>query len=158
MMPEQKSMEFTSAWERLPKADQEKIKRQLKSIPEKDNNSAKPKPKNGFQLKGYVRCELSSADKDTFREWESGEDIINVNGRMIDLVEDGYLLKVGDTGNGYQASLCASATGKAWEGYVLTAHASYAKRAVHLLWYKHAMMMEGDWSAWMSDEGEDFIR
>jgi hypothetical protein len=157
-MTEQKSMQFSSAWDKLPKADQEKIKRQLKSLPEKESSAAKGKQKNGFQLRGYVRCELSSADKEAFRQWEAGDDVVNVNGRLLDLVEDGYLFKVGDTGSGFQASLCASNTGKAWEGYVLTAHASYAKRAASLVWYKHSIMMDGDWSAWMSDDGEDAFR
>jgi hypothetical protein len=151
-------MQFNSAWDKLPKSEQEKVKKHLKSLPEKSENAPKKNGKVSFQLKGYVRCELSTADKDNFRVWESGDDVINVNGRMMDIVEDGYLFKVGDTGSGFQASLCAAQTGKAWDGYVLVAHASYAKRAVHLLWYKHTIMMDGDWSAWMSDEGEDFIR
>jgi len=148
----------TSMWDRLPKSEQEQIKKRLKSIPEKEVQKPSKPAKSNFQLKGYCRCELSTADKDAFKEWEKSDDIINVNGRMIDIVEDGYLLKVGDNGNGFQASLSANTTGKPWEGYVLTAHASYAKRAVYLLWYKHQIMMEGDWSAWMAEDSEDFIR
>lgn len=147
-----------SLWEQLPKAEQEAVKKALlKPDAKLEQKSGKPKS-NGFQLKGYVRCELSSADKDSFKEWEKSDDVINVVGRLIDIVEDGYLFKVGDTGSGFQATLCAANTGKPWEGYVLTAHASYARRAMLLLWYKHVTMMQGDWVAWMADEGEDFIR
>lgn len=157
-MTEQKQMQFPSAWDNLPKAEQEKVKKHLKSLPEKE--AAKPS-KNGkasFNLRGYIRCELSSADKDAFKAWESSDDVINVIGRLIDIVESGYLLKVGDTGSNFQASLCAATTNKPWEGFVLTAHASYAKRAVYLLWYKHVMMMEGDWSAWLTEDGDDLLR
>jgi hypothetical protein len=157
-MPEQKQLDMSSAWDKLPKSEQEQIKKRLKAIPEKGEQKPSKPSKSNFQLKGYIRCELSSADKDAFKEWEQGDDIINVNGRMIDIVEDGYLLKIGDNGNGFQASISANTTGKPWEGYVLTAHASYAKRALHLLWYKHSVMMEGDWSPWMAEDGEDFIR
>lgn len=151
-------MSLASAWDKLPKSEQEQVKKRLKSIPEKGEQKPSKPAKSNFQLKGYVRCELSSADKDAFKLWEQDEDVINVNGRMIDIVEDGYLLKVGDTGSGFQASLSANTTGKPWDGYVLTAHASYAKRAIWLLWYKHSIMMEGDWTSWMSEDGEDFIR
>jgi hypothetical protein len=157
-MSEQKAMQFASGWDKLPKQEQEKVKKQLKALPDKEPANSKPKPKNGFQLRGYVRCELSSVDKEAFKEWESGLGEDSRLGLLMDLVEGGYLFKVGDTGSGFQASLCASTTGKLWEGYVLTAHASYAVRAARLVLYKHEVMMQGDWSAWMSEEGEDFIR
>jgi len=157
-MTEQKHLGFASKWEALPKAEQESIKKKLKALP--DPEAAKPaKPaKNGFQLKGYVRCELAAADKEAFKAWEEGLGDESRLGALIGLVEDGYLFKLSDTGSSFQASLCAASTDRPWNGYVLTAHASYAVRAARLLLYKHEIMMQGDWTAFMAEEGEDFIR
>lgn len=157
-MTEKGQMAFDSDWHKLPKSEQEQIKRKLKALPEKQEQKPAKNSKNSFQLRGYVRCELSAADKEAFKVWEQEHGADIAYGRLIDLVESGYLFKVGDTGSGFQATLCAATTNKPWEGYVLTAHASYAARAARLLLYKHETLMEGDWSAWMTDEGEDFIR
>lgn len=147
-----------SLWDQLPKAEREKITRELEA---KRNES--PKAQNGrrggsFQLKGYVRCELSKSEKEEYKAWEEATSNVQCYERLIKLADSGYLLKVGDTGNGFQASLCAATTGKPWDGYVLVSHAGHAARAVMLLVYKHEVLMQSDWSGFLSEEGEDSFR
>lgn len=146
-----------SLWEQLPKAEQERIRR---SLNEKRTESPKqPQRKAGtFNLRGYVRCELSASDKEAFKAWEEGQDEAACYGRLIKAVDSGYLLKVGEQGGGFQASLSANTTNQSWDGYVLVAHAGHAARAVMLLVYKHEVLAEQDWSAWVDEGGEDSFR
>lgn len=157
-MNESASGQVLSLWDQLPKNEQERIKKQLNKVRE-DTPVAKAPKKNGqFQLKGYVRCELSAADKDSFREWEGSVSLPSIMETLIKAIDSGYLLKVGANDPGAQASLCAASTGQSWDGMVLVAHAGSAVRAACLLVYKHELMMGGDWSAWLSDEGEETLR
>lgn len=146
-------------WDDLSKAEQEVIKRDLlKKAKELHADAPKPKGKPTFTLKGYVRCELSASDKEAFKAWELATPSSEVMEQLIKETDSGYLLKVGEQGNAHQASLCAASTSKEWDGYVLTAHASSSMRAAALLVYKHAVLMERDWTAWQSEEGDDFFR
>jgi hypothetical protein len=147
-----------SLWESLPKAEQQKLIKQMNKVRE-EAPSVRPQKKNGqFQLKGYVRCELSASDKESFKEWETQKSAAECYELLIKAADSGYLLKVGEQGQGAQASLCAAATGQAWDGYVLVAHAGNAVRAAMLLVYKHELLMQRDWSAWLADEGEEVLR
>lgn len=157
-MSEQKSEAGFKAWSALSKAEQEAIKKDLKRKADEGNAPARKNNKSSFALKGYVRCELAVADKAAFVAWESEHEAGESLDLAIKAVDSGYLLKLGESGNAFQASLCAATTGKDWEGYVLTAHASSGARAITLLMYKHCILMEEDWSAFMADEGEDFFR
>jgi len=144
-------------WDDLTKGEQEKERKRLAALP--DPNQVKARQgKGGFTLRGYVRCELSSSDKEGFRSWEQENSAVDVLDLLIKSVDSGYLLKLGEQGQGYQASLCAATTSNDWNGYVLTAHASSAARAAMLLIYKHQVLMACDWSPWLADEGEDFFR
>lgn len=147
-----------SLWDQLPKAEQEKTKRYLASLPDPVQSKEKKNGRGGFSLKGYVRCELSASDKDAFREWEEQHTNVECYEQLIKAADSGYLLKVGESGQGYQATLCASSTGHGWDGYVLTAHANHAARATMLLVYKHEVMLRSDWSLCLEEEGEDFMR
>jgi hypothetical protein len=151
--------EGVKGWDKLTKAEQEIIRRRLLApdVP-KEQGKGFGKGKNTFNLKGYVRCELSAADKEAFKAWEITQVDIGTLDILIKTVDSGYLLKVGEQGAGYQASLCAATTSKEWDGYVLTAHASTAIRATTLLVYKHVILMGEDWSAWLAEGGEDFFR
>lgn len=147
-----------SLWDQLPKEEQERIKRQLHNTPEPNGKRPKSNGKGGFELRGYLRCELSAADKDQFREWEQTSAAEQCMDRLIKAVDSGYLLKVGEAGQGFQASLCAASTSHTWDGFVLTAHAATAGRAAALLVFKHEELMQGDWTAWLTDEGDDWMR
>lgn len=147
-----------SLWDALPPAERQRIVKHLSDV---RNTTPEPKAskKNGqFQLRGYVRCELSASDKEEFKAWESGQEPAAIFAALVKAADSGYLLKVGEQGQGAQASLCASSTGQPWDGMVLVAHAGSSVRAATLLVYKHELMMRGDWSAWLSDEGEDVLR
>lgn len=144
-------------WDSLPKAEQEKLRREMAASAAKEPKD-KPKQKAVFSLKGYIRCELSAADKDGFKSWEGEREGYEWLSHLVEWVDGGYLVKIGESGSGYQASLCAATTGRDWEGYVLTAHAATAMRAAMLLVYKHELLMDKDWSAWLTEEGEDFFR
>lgn len=147
----------TRTWDELSKGEQERERRRLAALPETAQAKTKGKG-NGFTLKGYVRCELSAADKDGFKSWEAEHSSVEVLDQLIKSVDSGYLLKLGENGNAFQASLCAATTSTDWDGYVLTAHASSASRAAMLLIYKHDVLMQRDWNPWLQEEGEDFFR
>jgi hypothetical protein len=147
-----------SLWDNLPKKERERITRELLS-----KRESKPAPeakrRNGvFNLRGYARCELSASDKEAFRLWEETVSLETCLSNALAAATDGYLLKLGATGNGYQASYSAATTEKPWDGYVLVAHAGTAERVVKLLTYKHEVLMEKDWADWLGEEGEDALR
>lgn len=145
-------------WAELTKAEQRQIAMHLQSLEKTVDVKVPVKPKGQFSLKGYVRCELSSADKDAFRLWEELQSTGSIWEQVVGLVDSGYLFKSGSGKDGFQASLSASDTGSSWDGYVLTAFASDAGRAIALVIYKHAVLMQSDWSAWMAEPEGDFFR
>lgn len=147
-----------SLWDQLPKREQQRLIKGMNQVREETPVAKAPKKNGGFQLKGYVRCELSAADKDSFREWEGQIPASEVFERLVKAADSGYLLKVGAAESGASASLCAASTGKSWEGMVLVAHAGNAIRAATLLVYKHELMMRGDWTEWLSEDGEEMLR
>jgi hypothetical protein len=151
--------EDVKGWSELTKGEQEIIKRKLLGQ-ENGSPAAKVggKGKSSFNLRGYLRCELSADDKEHFRGWEADNGGAAAFEALVKAVDSGYLLKVGESGQGYQASLCAATTGKEWDGYVLTAHAASGQRAAALLVFKHGVLMQGNWSAWLTEEGDDFFR
>jgi len=142
----------------LPKAEQEKITRHLAQMRTESPKQARQNGNGSFQLKGYVRCELSKSDKEAYREWENGHQAAESYAVLVKLADSGYLLKVGESGQGHQASLSAYTTGKPWDGYVLVSHAGNAERAVMLLVYKHEVLLNGDWEAFIGDGGEEDFR
>jgi hypothetical protein len=145
-------------WSGLSKREQQAA---IKGLKESAASKPAPKPakKPGtFDLKGYLRCELSASDKEAFREWETINTAEECFGLLVKATDSGYLLKCGESGQGAQASLSAASTGQEWDGYVLVAHAGNAARAAMLLVYKHEVMMQRDWSPWMAEEGEDALR
>lgn len=157
-MAEKEAAPQMSLWESLPKKERERIAKELNA-----KRESKPLPeakrRNGvFNLRGYARCELSASDKEAFKAWEDGIGLETCLDGVIKATTDGYLFKLGATGNGYQASYSAATTEKSWDGYVLVAHAGSAERVVKLLTYKHEVLMERDWSDWLGDEGEDALR
>lgn len=147
-----------SLWDSLPPAEKKRIAAELKHKAE--TMPVKPAKKNGsaFSLVGYVRCELSSADKTAFKQWETVDNVNRALEALVKLADSGYVVKLGANEPGYQASLSAASTGMAWDGYVLTAHAGTASRAAALLVYKHEILMAGDWSPWIDAGGEDSFR
>lgn len=145
-------------WSALSKAEQRQIVMHLQALEKTEPVKQPVKPKGQFALRGYVRCELSSADKDAYRLWEEMQSAEGLYNQVVSLVDGGYLFKAGSGKDGFQASLSANETGTAWDGYVLTAFASHAGRALSLLLYKHGVLMQGDWSAWMEVDSDDFIR
>src|SRR5690348_14368823 len=142
-------------WESLSKKEQQALVKQMNRLREQEPVKGQPAKKNGFNLKGYIRCDLSASDKEAFKVWEVGHPAEECFGLLVKAADSGYLLKVGEAGQGGLASLSAATTGQPWDGFVLTAHAGSAVRAAVLLVYKHSVLMEGDWQAWMTEEGED---
>lgn len=147
-----------SLWDQLPKEEKQRIMRTLSEKRDETPKQAAAKKAGGFQLKGYVRCDLSASEKEAYKAWEEAHGNVECYDRLIKAVDSGYLLKVGENGSGFQASLCAASTGCAWDGYVLSAHAGHAARAAMLLVYKHEVLMLSDWSQFLGDEGEDSFR
>lgn len=157
-MSEKKVSHEPSLWEKLPKVDQEHFKAQMAANRLQAPPNGQRKGNGGFALKGYVRCELSATDKDAYRVWETAHSHMECFDQVVKLADSGYLFKLGEQGGGFQASLSASATGQAWDGYVLVSHAGSAARATMLLVYKHSILMLGDWTAFVSEGGEDDFR
>lgn len=157
-MPVRSNAPQHPSWSSLSKAEQKQIALHLTGLERTVDVKPPARQKGQFQLRGYIRCELSSADKDAFRLWEELQAADALYNRVVALVDGGYLFKSGAGKDGYQASLSALETAQAWDGYVLTAFAGAAGRAIALLVYKHAIMMQEDWSAWLEEPGEDFIR
>lgn len=145
-------------WESLPAEQRQAIERELKAKSKQPIGKEQPKKNGQFQLKGYVRCELSQSDKEAFREWEQSYTPVQAFERLVKAADSGYLLKVGQTGTGAQASLCAAWTEQPWDGFVLVAHAGNASRAAMLLVFKHEVIMQSSWDGWLSEEGEDALR
>lgn len=145
-------------WKHLTPKEQRALAKQLLSGGKPDPKARQPKRNGTFELRGYVRCELSASDKDSFRSWEAEQSEEAIFGRLVKYCDSGYLLKVGQVGQGAQASLCASSTDQEWDGFVLVAHAGNASRAAMLLVYKHELIMQSDWRDWLSEEGEDALR
>jgi hypothetical protein len=147
-----------SLWDQLPKDERERITKHLNSQRPSAANGASKNGSGGFKLEGYARCELSASDKDAFRLWEQDHTPEWAYGILVKLVDSGYLLKIGEQGNGFQASLCAASTGKPWDGHVLVAHAGAGARSALLLVFKHEVLMRGDWEPFVGDGGEDGLR
>lgn len=148
-----------SLWDKIPKDEQARITKHLNSLRQEPiKRDSRNGNGGGFHLVGYARCELSVSDKEAFKEWETDHAPEWAYGVLVKLVESGYLLKIGEQGNGFQASLCAATTGRPWEGYVLVAHAGSGTRAALLLVYKHEILMRGDWESFIADVGEDALR
>lgn len=146
-------------WQELSKVEQKEVQQRLAALPDPNKRDEyKSRSNVGFKLKGYVRCELSASEKEEFSSWESGRDVAASMARLVALVDDGYLLKLSPNSSGFQASLCASETNHAWDGYVLVAMARHAARAADLLVFKHDALLHGDWSQAMDDTSEDFLR
>lgn len=145
-------------WDDLSPQEQKMLTKDLLSRGKPEPKQKQPKRNGSFDLRGYVRCELSASDKDAFREWEKDQDSQAIFGRLVKACDSGYLLKVGQVGQGAQASLCAASTDREWDGYVLVAHAGDATRAAMLLVYKHEVIMRSDWQEWLAEEGEDALR
>jgi len=157
-MAERKAGHEPTLWESLPKKEQERVRQHLEKMRTESPKQAANGRNGGFSLKGYVRCELSKSDKAAYVEWEAGHSDTECYGVLVKLADSGYLLKVGESGNGHQASLSAYSTGNAWDGYVLVSHASNAQRAVMLLVYKHTVLLDADWEAFIGDGGEEDFR
>lgn len=157
-MSEKKQLPQASRWQDLSKAEQQQISQHLTAV--KNGSDVKPAKKaaNSFQLRGYVRCDLSTADKAAYLAWEQCQEGSALYGWLVKLMDSGYLVKAGDTGEGHQASLSANTTGMSWDGYVLVARASSSERALALVIYKHFILMEATWAAWTEETGDDFFR
>ena len=157
-MSEQAATREPTLWDQLSPKERKAIERDLKA--KREMGPAKPDSKrsNGFQLKGYVRCDLSTSDKESFVAWEAAHNALEAYDVLVKAADSGYLLKVGEAEKGGIASLSAAATGQVWDGFVLTAHAGSAVRAAVLLAYKHEVIMQREWSAWMDGEGDDVLR
>ena len=145
-------------WQDLSKAEQKQISMHLQSVAQSEPVKAPKRARGTFELRGYVRCELSSADKEAFRLWEELQTADSLYQALVKAADSGYLFKVGANKEGFQASFCASDTGSSWDGMVLTAHAGNSGRAIALLVYKHEILMQGDWAAFNDEGGEDFFR
>jgi hypothetical protein len=145
-------------WKDLSPAEQRKITDQLKSERGQREPKMKPSRPPVFQLKGYVRCELSTIDKTEFKAWFEAEKPIDVYDLLLKAVDSGYLFKVGVGKEGYTASLSAFDTGKGYDGYVLTAFAGTAPNAIAVLMFKHHIMLKTDWSDAAEPATDDFFR
>lgn len=157
-MAERKGSHEPSLWERLPKNEQERQKAIMAAGRIQPPANGAKRGNGTFALKGYVRCELSASDKDAYRTWEAAHSHVECLEQVVKLADSGYLFKLGEQGGGFQASLSAYTTGQSWDGYVMVAHAGSATRAVMLLVYKHQILMLGEWTAFVSDGGEDDFR
>ena len=147
-----------SLWQQLPAEQKKAITQHLTGLRNGPPAMVQPKAKAGFALKGYIRCELAKTDKEAFAEWEKSAQASECMMALLALVDSGYILKVAENSEGYQASLSAASVTGDWNGYVLTAFASSPIRATMLLLYKHQIMMAGSWELFTAPSGEDVLR
>jgi len=119
--------------------------------------SAKPE-KIKFEWHGYVPCELNSKRKEQFREWQPG--ITTLEGFLDVMVMPGYKLSFSiDTYHDcLQVSWSCSAAGDPNSGWTLTARGNELVKALSVLWFKHHVMLEGQWDGVLpADEYADDI-
>ena len=145
-------------WQQLPEAQKREITQHLAGLRNGPAPVGVPKAKAGFALKGYVRCELAKSDKEAFADWEKVAQVSESVMAILELADSGYIFKLGENSDGYQASLSAVSVVGDWNGYVLTAFASSPIRATMLLLYKHQVMMAGSWELFTAPSGEDVLR
>jgi len=145
-------------WKDLSASEQRSIAALLKNERNENQPRLKPQRPPSFQLKGYVRCELSSIDKADFADWFPKHGPEALFDLLLKAVSDGYLFKIGVGKEGYTASLSAFDTGKVWDGYVLTAFASSPDRAIAGLWFKHHVLLKADWGDMSAEHQDDFLR
>ena len=124
---------------------------------------AQPMPKRDdkvrqFQLKGYVHCDLAKADRASFEAWENSALPGDLFDAIAKLADSGYIFKVAEGKEGYQSALSAVTVHDEVNGYVLTAFASSADRAIKLLLFKHLVLMESDWAPFIGTAESDFLR
>lgn len=116
------------------------------------NSSPKPAggryPKQGSTVLPdfkFVRCELSDDDKAELARAVSSETIVPFD--AIGLVEQGYKLSLSHDkkGNCFIASATDRRVGSKSENYCLSARAANAPAALCALYYKHSVLLDGNW-------------
>lgn len=145
-------------WSQLPKAEQERIRKDLLAKRLEVQPGAKTDRGTGFQLKGYVHCDLAKSDKEAFKQWRSGQPAEIGAIFLLRMADSGYLVKIGEGKDGMCATVSAADVRPEVNGYVLSAFASDADTAMTLLCYKHDVLMAQDWQPFMEPGGEDFLR
>jgi hypothetical protein len=145
-------------WKELTPAEQKATREALKAIPAPKGMKTEKTAATQFNLKGYVHCDLAKSDREQFALWAAGLGDAAAFDRLMKLADSGYLVKLGANREGFQATLSAFDVEPNVDGYVLTAFAGDAGRAIRLLLFKHDALMLGDWTPWIVEGGDDFLR
>jgi hypothetical protein len=145
-------------WSELTSKEQKEAIASLKALPNPKNGKVE-KPSTGqFNLRGYVHCDLAKSDRELFEGWAATVDDAGAFDKLMKLADSGYLVKLGANREGFQATLSAYSVRGEVDGFVLTAFAGDAARAVRLLLFKHYVQMAEDWTPYVLEGGDDFLR
>jgi hypothetical protein len=118
-------------------------------------NTRKQQPQ--WQYKGFVNCDLRKEDKERFKSFSDGLADADLLSWLWKMCDSGYKVSVGEGKLGLSATLANVDGPEETRGYMLSAQASYAEKAVTLLMFKHEIMLEGVWLVDITDP-EDFLR
>lgn len=105
-----------------------------------------------FVFKGFVRCELVKEQKAMFEAWSASLSADDLLGQLSALLDDGFKLSWGEGKQGMTASLSNVDGPAESRGYLLSAMAGRAEKALRVLLYKHLVVLEGQWPL---DDGDD---
>lgn len=108
--------------------------------------------------KGFIRCDLDTRLRAEFDEWEKTANLQDAVGTFLEGTAEGFKFSIAyDFAGGV---FLASLAGNNPEhpptfGWTLTARASTWERAIQALYYKHIVIMEGDWRDHMAVRDDD---
>lgn len=107
---------------------------------------------------GYIRCEFDVFARDQFKVWRDTQNEGDVLVSLMELCET-ELLRFSVVPDPKKGSWAISITGlrdasKTFAGWTLTAWAGTWENGLLALWYKHTVLLEGDWSKGISAEGK----
>lgn len=95
---------------------------------------------------GFVDVKLTAVEKDVYGQWDVQDDDLWV--LVVDAIGSGHKLSI--TYNRQNDQFVASFTGqtgtKGNEGFTLSAYAKDWYNAIRVLAYKHAILLESDWT------------
>ncbi len=119
-----------------------------KPFPDLENGSKKEND-NGYKRPTFVRCDLSSDQKNEMAEWANSRTADDLLDLISESTDEGYVLSLKPGEKGFQASLTQSqpiAVHVRNGGKCLVTRASKPERALWSLYYKHTQVMVKDWS------------
>lgn len=111
-----------------------------------------------FDFKGYVPANLDKATREEIRAWDiTAGEVLDQFDRLLD---SGYsiTLKFDKEGEGRRVNISALDVRDDVNGWILNARAATLFQAMVVVWYKHSILLQGDWATEISRnlEYDDF--